>query len=60
VRRRAQARADTHRFLDPPTRQEARADADVDGARQAVVASREIVRCRDGRRVLFVTQHGCT
>ncbi len=50
-------RANTHRFLDPPKRQETRADADVDGARQTVAASREIVRCRDGHRILFVTHH---
>jgi len=30
----------------------------VDGVRQAVAAAREIVRCRDGRRFLFISQHG--
>ncbi len=51
-------RENRHRFPDPPERQETHADADVDGARQAVAASREIVRCRDGRRVLFITGQG--
>jgi len=55
---RACARENTHRFPDPPERQEAHADTDVDGVRQVVAASREIVRCRDCRRVLFVTRHG--
>jgi len=50
-------RENTHRFLDPPERQEMHADADVGGARQAT-AAREVVRCRDGHRVLFVTAHG--
>ncbi len=52
------ARENKHRFLDPPERQETHADADVDGVRQAVAAAREIVRCRDGRRFLFISQHG--
>ncbi len=55
---RACARENTHRFPDPPERQEAHADADVDGVRQAVAASREIVRCCDCRRFLFVTAVG--
>ena len=52
------ARENKHRFPDPPERQEAHAYADVDGVRQAVAASREIVRCRDCCRFLFVTAHG--
>jgi len=55
---RACARENTHRFPDPPKRQEAHAYADVDGVRQAVAASREIMRCRDCRRFLFITGHG--
>ncbi len=51
-------RENKHRFLDPPERQKIQAYADVDGARQAVAVAREIVRCRDCRRFLFVTAHG--
>ena len=55
---RACARENTHRFGDEPAWQETGTDADVDGARQAVATSREIVHCRAGHRVLFVTPHG--
>ncbi len=55
---RACARENKHHFPDPPERQETHAYADVDGVRQAVAASREIVRCRDCRRFLFITGHG--
>jgi len=50
--------ANKHRFPDPPEQQETHADADVDSVRQVVAASREIVRCRDCRRFLFISQHG--
>jgi len=55
---RACARENKHRFIDPPELQEVRAYADIDGARQAVAAAREIARCRDCRRFLFVTRQG--
>lgn len=55
---RACARENTHRFLDPPERQETQAYADVDGVRQAVAAAREIMRCRDCRRFLFISRQG--
>jgi len=44
------------RFGDEAAWQETRADANVDGTRQAVAASREIMRYRDGCRSLFISQ----